>query len=204
VLESRSALERYRTETGIDGRNGRREVRIGELADTRLLHLGIYPGAMAQITAGISPLLGGPLPDSAVRAAETATPSGGHLIMRIAPDQYWILGGETALDERLRAAVPADAGCVTSLDGARTRLLIEGSAARALLSRLVAIDLDPAIFPVLGFAQTPIHHIAGLLFRASADRYEFFALRTFAASTWEVLVDAAHSFGYDIVFQEKQ
>jgi heterotetrameric sarcosine oxidase gamma subunit len=123
--------------------------------------------------------------------------------MRIAPDQYWVLGGETGLDARLRSAIPADAGSVTSLDQARTRLLIEGTGARALLGRLVAIDLDPTVFPVCGFAQTGIHHVAGLLFRASEDRYEFLAPRTFVASTWEVLLDAAHSCGYEIVFPER-
>ena len=62
------------------------------------------------------------------------------------------------------------------------------------------IDLHPTVFPVGGFAQTGIHHVAGLLLRASEDRYEFFALRTFAAFTWEVLVDAARPFGYQIEF----
>jgi sarcosine oxidase subunit gamma len=143
----------------------------------------------------VLPVLGGPLPDSSVCAAAAAE----HLIMPIAPDQYWVLGGESGLDARLRSAIPDDAGCVTSLDGARTRLFIEGPSARALLGRLVAIDLDPTIFPVRGFAQTGIHHVGGLLLRASEDRYEFFALRTFAASTWEVLLDAAHSFGYETV-----
>jgi sarcosine oxidase subunit gamma len=118
--------------------------------------------------------------------------------MRIAPDQYWVLGGGSELGARLRSAIPADGGCVTSLDGARTRLLIEGPAARALLARLLAIDLDPKVFPLRGFAQTGIHHVAGLLLRSSEDRYELLVPRTFAASTWEVLLDAARSFGYEI------
>jgi heterotetrameric sarcosine oxidase gamma subunit len=227
VLKSRSALEGYidgrqaqpgidgadgrrtqpgldgadgrRTQPGLDGADGRRALRLGEVADARLVHLGVFPGGAARVAAAVLPVLGGPLPDSPVCAAV----AGDHLTMRIAPDQYWVLGGESGLDRRLRAAIPADAGCVTSLDGARTRLLIEGQAARALLGRLVAIDLDPTVFPINGFAQTGIHHVAGLLLRASEDRYEFFALRTFAASTWEVLLDAARSFGYDIVLTEK-
>ena len=100
--------------------------------------------------------------------------------MRTAPDQYWVVGGESGLGARLRSAIPPDAGCVTSLDGARTRLLVEGQAARALLARLVAIDLHPTVFPINGFAQTGIHHVGGLLLRISEDRYEFFALRTFS------------------------
>lgn len=172
-------------------------VRIGEVADTRLLHIGAYPGGAARVAASAYTVLGGALPDSPVRTAV----AGNHLVFRIAPDQYWVLGGGApALEARLRAAIPADAGCVTSLDGARTHLFVEGPRARELLGRLVSIDLHPTVFPVGGFAQTGIHHVAGLLLRANEDRYEFFAQRTFAAFTWEVLVDAARPFGCEIVF----
>jgi heterotetrameric sarcosine oxidase gamma subunit len=194
VLESRSALESYRAQPGADGADGHRALRLGEVAQTRLVHLGVYPGGAARVAEEVLPVLGGRLPDSSVRAVA----AGGHLIMRIAPDQYWVLSGESGLEARLRSAISPDAGSVTSLDCARTRLLIEGPPARALLGRLVAIDLDPTVFPVGGFAQTGIHHVAGLLLRAGDDRYEFFAPRTFAASTWEVLTDAARSFGYEI------
>jgi sarcosine oxidase subunit gamma len=121
--------------------------------------------------------------------------------MRIAPDQYWIVGGARRLDIRLRAAISPENASVTSLEGARARLVIEGSHARALLARLVAVDLHPAVFPVHGFAQTGVHHVGGLLLRVSEERYDFFALRTFAASIWEVLLDAARPFGYEIVHE---
>lgn len=190
MLNSRSALESYRAHPVADSGKGNRAVRLGEVPDSRLLHLGVYPGGAAGVAAGALAVLGGPLPESSVRAAAAAD----HLIMRIAPDQYWVLGGKSGLDARLRSAIPGNAGSVTSLDQARTRLLIEGPAARALLGQLVAIDLDPTVFPLYGFAQTGIHHVAGLLLRTGEDRYEFLALRTYAASTWEVLLDAAHSF----------
>jgi heterotetrameric sarcosine oxidase gamma subunit len=195
VLKSRSALESY--SALVDNVKGSSVVQLGEVTDSRLLHLGVYPGGAAGVAGGALEVLGGPLPESSVCAAAAAD----HLIMRIAPDQYWVLGGKSGLAARLRSAIPGDAGCVTSLDQARTRLLIEGPAARALLGQLVAIDLDPTVFPLYGFAQTGIHHVAGLLFRAGEDRYEFLAPRTYAASTWEVLLDAAHSFDYEIVFQ---
>jgi heterotetrameric sarcosine oxidase gamma subunit len=183
----------------MDGADGRRALRLGEVSDTHLVQLGVYPGGAARVAAAVRPILGEQLPDSSVRA----TVAGPHLIMRTAPDQYWVVGGESGLGARLRSAIPPDAGCVTSLDGARTRLLVEGQAARALLARLVAIDLHPTVFPINGFAQTGIHHVGGLLLRISEDRYEFFALRTYAASTWEVLLDAAHSFGYETILPEK-
>lgn len=198
MLESRSALGSYRTQPGVDGADGHRALLLGEVADTRIVHVGVYRDGATRVAAGVLPVLGGGLPESSVHAAA----AGDHLIMRIAPDQYWVLGGESGLEARLRRAIPADAGCVTSLDGARTRMFVEGEPARALLHRLVAIDLDPSVFPIGGFAQTGIHHVAGLLLRAGEDRYEFLVARTFAASTWEVLLDAARSFGYEIVLPE--
>ncbi len=195
MLESSSALESLRGH-GVEGANGHPAVRLGEVIDTHLLHIGAYPGAAARVAAAASAVLGGSLPDSPVRAAA----AGAHLLFRIAPDQYWVLGGEPALEGQLRTAIPVDAGCVTSLDGARTRLFLEGPGVRDLLGRLVPLDLHPTVFPVGGFAQTGIHHVAGLLLRANEDRYEFFAPRTFAAFTWEVLIDAARPFGYEIVY----
>ncbi|MBV8805441.1 MAG: hypothetical protein JO042_10345, partial [Sinobacteraceae bacterium] len=148
MFKSRSALESFRGQ-GAPGASGRRGVRLGEVNDTRLLYIGVYPGAAPRVAAGASSVLGGPLPDSPVRT----TTAGNHLIFRIAPDQYWVLvGGEPGLEARLRAAIPADAGCITSLDGARTRLFVEGPRARDLLGRLVPIDLHPTVFPLGGFA----------------------------------------------------
>jgi heterotetrameric sarcosine oxidase gamma subunit len=174
-------------------------VRIGEVENARLLHLGVYPGEATRLAAAVLPVLGGPLPDSPVRATVLAD----RLVMRIAPDQYWVLNGESGLEARLRSAIPSDAGCVTSLDQARTRLLIEGPSARTLLGKLVAVEVDPTIFPVGGFAQTGIHHVAALLLRANHDRYELFVPRTFAAFTWEVLVDAATPLGCEVILSER-
>src|SRR5690242_7952498 len=87
VLKSRSALESYRAQTGLDSADGRRAIRLGEVNDTRLLQLGVYPGGMVQVNAGALSILGAPLPDSSVAASAAAD----HLVMRIAPDQYWVL-----------------------------------------------------------------------------------------------------------------
>lgn len=198
MFESRSALESYRAQTAVKGSDGTKALRLGAIAPTPLIQLGVYPGGAARVATALLPILGGGLPDSPVLAAM----AGDQLIMRIAPDQYWLVGGDSGLEARLRSAVPADAGCVTSLDGARTRLTVEGPAARTLFSRLVAIDLHPTVFPLHAFAQTGIHHVGGLLLRVGEDRYEFFALRTYAAFMWEVLIDSAHPFGFDILLPE--
>lgn len=199
MFESRSALESYRAVQPATAADGNPALKVGEVRGTQLIQLGVYPGGAGQVTAAVLPILG-ELPDSSSRAAAC----GDTLILRISPDQYWISGGSSDLEVRLRQAIPATAGCVTSLEGGRTQLFIEGQSARLLLRRLVAVDLDPSQFPIQGFAQTGIHHVGGLLLRAGQDRYEFFALRTFAASTFEVLLDAARPFGFEIVLPESK
>ena len=98
--------------------------------------------------------------------------------------------------------MPADAGSVTSLDGARVRLLIEGATAQRLLGQLLSIDLDRAMFPAGHFAQTGIHHVGGLLHHARTDRYEYLTLRTYAVSVLEIIADAARPFGYQTFNEE--
>jgi sarcosine oxidase subunit gamma len=199
MFESRSALERYRSMQPAAAVDGSPALKVGEVRGTQLIQLGVYPGGAEEVLAAVLPILG-ELPNSSSKATTFADA----LILRISPDQYWISGGPSDFEARLRHAIPPTAGCVTSLEGGRTRLFIEGHAARAVLRRLVAVDLDPPLFPVQGFAQTGIHHVGGLLLRAGQDRYEFFALRTFAASTFEVLLDAARPFGFEIVLPESK
>jgi sarcosine oxidase subunit gamma len=195
MFEVRSALAGVRPASGRDGADGSRRVLLGEMPLGSLLQVGAYPGAAARVAGEVSSVLGGPLPESSAVAAVV----GGHQIFRIAPDQYWIRTPDAGLGARLRTHLALDAGSVTPLDGARTCIVIGGPAARALLGRLVAVDVDPTVFRIGCFAQTPIHHVGGLVHRAGADRYEFLALRSFAADIWEVIADAALFFGYDLV-----
>ncbi len=200
MFESRSALAHVLPAAGggRDGADGRRRLQLGEVAVGSLLQLGFYPGQQpesATSAAAVAGVLGGPLPQSPTQAAT----SGPHTLFRIARDQVLIRTSDAGLAQRLRAALARDVASIAPLDGARTGIALAGPAVRELLARLGAIDLHPAAFAVGHFAQTPIHHVGGLLHRVSVDRYEFLALRTYAQATWEVIEDAARPFGYDLI-----
>ena len=62
----------------------------------------------------------------------------------------------------------------------------------------IPLDLHLDVFREGQFALTGLHHTPVLLLPAP-DRYEIFAMRSFALSVWEWLTDAALEFGYDIV-----
>ncbi|MDE2304589.1 MAG: hypothetical protein KGL34_03460 [Gammaproteobacteria bacterium] len=198
MFDSLSALQDLPMTEGRDGADGRRQLRLGELRGGHLAQLGVFPGGADAVAAATRGALGAAPPLSPNEAAA----HGALRMMRIASDQYWILAPQPDPLRALRSALPADAGSLLCLAGARTRLLIEGTAAARLLERLVPIDLDPGSFPVGRFAQTGLHHVGGLLYHAAPGRYEFFALRTFAACTFEVLADAARPFGYDFTFTD--
>lgn len=195
MFEARSALTQVLPPSGRDGADGRRQVLLGEIALGSFMQLGLYPGQAARVASAVVAVLGEPLPESATQASS----NGPHTVFRIARDQFLMRTPDVDLFQGLRAAVPADAASLTLLDGARTCIGIGGPAARELLGRLVAVDVDPAVFVVGRFAQTPIHHVGGLLYRAAAEHYEFLALRTYAQATWEVIEDAARFFGYDLI-----
>ena len=194
MLESRSALAAVLPASGHDGADGLRRLRLGEASLGSLVQVGVYPGGEGLVERAAHALPTKALPVSTVAAVRVE----GCMAFRIAADQYWIRSLSPSLAVELRALLPEQAASVTPLEGSRTCIRIEGSAARSLLGRLVAIDVDPEHFGIGHFAQVPIHHVGGLLYRAELDCYEFIALRTFAASTFEVIEDAARFYGYDI------
>ncbi len=62
----------------------------------------------------------------------------------------------------------------------------------------MAINLHPTVFHVGQFAQTALHHTGVVVERSGESRYELYALRTFAESIWDWLIDAALPFGYEV------
>ena len=107
----------------------------------------------------------------------------GAIWLRTGPEQVWILNGTVSL--------APETGAVTDLSASRTRFVIDGPDARDILAQGIPLDLDPSHFPVNRFAQTGLHHTPVLLWRRAEQRYELWALRTFATTVLDWLEDAA-------------
>jgi sarcosine oxidase subunit gamma len=178
---------------GRDGADGRRALAIGEVRGWELVQLGVFAGREAEFAAAVAPVLAASLP-----APGAVHSSGRARIYCIARDQYWVVGTDAALAEELWAAVDPAVGTVSSLSHARVRIAIRGPAVRAMLAKLLSIELDPAVFTVGQAHQTALHHTGVLCERSAEDRYELYVLRTYAVSLWECLVDAALVYGYEI------
>jgi sarcosine oxidase subunit gamma len=191
MLERRSALAGVLGRGGHDGADGRRRLRLGEVRGWSLVQVAAHPGTMARVEAVLGAV---PTTPNEVLSA------GGASLFSVAPHQFWIIAPDAAgLESRLREAIPPADGAVTPLSHSRTRLFIEGAPARDVLMKGVPLDFHPDVFRVGHFAQTGLHHTPLLIHRSAADRYELYALRTFALSLWEWLADAALEFGYDVL-----
>ena len=171
-------------------------VRLGEVRGWSLLQVAGFPGGMAPVETAITAVCGMPVP----ARIGTAGRAGGLMLLRTGPDQIWIVapGDTMAAESALQGALPPTSGVLVSLSHSRTRLFIEGPRARDVLAKGIPVDLHPDVFGIDRFALTGVDHTPILLHRAAADRYEIFAMRTFALTVWDWMSDAALEFGYEV------
>jgi sarcosine oxidase subunit gamma len=195
MLERRSALEKDLQQSGRDGAKGDRALQIGEVRGWSLVQAAGFPTETSAFEAALGSVVGVNLP---VKLGE-AIAAQDRTVMRVGPEHFWIVGPENdALAERLSQAMVPAVGSILPLSHSRTRIFIEGPAAREILAKGIPLDFDPGVFKVGQFALTGLHHTPVLVHRIAADRYEIYAMRTFAHSIWEWLTDAARPIGYEV------
>ena len=196
MLERRSALSDALVKGGRDGSSDGRRLSLGEVRGWSLVQVAAFASSLTELEAAVGAALGiAGLPGEIGKDME----AGDRRILKTGPEQFWILGpANDSLAARLQESVPAAMGAVTPLSHSRTRIFIEGEAAREVLAKGIPLDFHPAIFRIGQFALTGLHHTPVLVHRVSQSRYEIYAMRTFALSVWEWLTDAALPFGYDI------
>jgi sarcosine oxidase subunit gamma len=107
--------------------------------------------------------------------------SEGRSFMRVAPGQVWVVGKE--IETRQCHATPLSSG--------RTRFALEGEKARALLAACAPVDFSRARFATGAYVMTGIHHTPVLIQCTGPESFHIYAMRSFALSVWETLVDAA-------------
>jgi len=171
--------------------------RLGEMRGWSLLQVAGFRGSFGAAERAIATCCGVAVPATIGPVAR----AGGLLIMRTGPEQIWLIGpGDTLAEEpALRSVIVPGIGVLTPLSHSRTRIFIDGPRARNVLAKGIAIDLAADRFAVDHVAMTGLDHTPILLHRAASNRYELWAMRTFALSLWEWLTDAAQEFGADVV-----
>jgi methylglutamate dehydrogenase subunit D len=195
MFERRSALAGVLQVGGRDGADGKRRVRLGERRGWSLVQIAAFAGNLPELERAATSVLGASPPSRIGEAASAA----GRQLWKVGPSQFWIVSA--ASDDpaaALAKAIDPAIGALTVLSHSRSCITVEGEGVRALLAKGIPLDFHPEAFRVGQFAQTGLHHTPILVLRQSEDRYEIFALRSFALSLWEWLADAALPLGYEV------
>ena len=87
--------------------------------------------------------------------------------------------------------------CELNLTNSRTHIRVSGESAVHLLNRHLSIDLREKSFNLNSIASTNFHHCSVTLWK-STKGYELFLPRAFALSLWEIFIESAGQFGYEI------
>jgi sarcosine oxidase subunit gamma len=154
---------------------------LGEVRNFTLTQVAGFGGFETDVAA-----IAGALP----QASDQAIESNGRTIFRTGPQGFWFIGPE---NDALGAKLGGKA-IITPLTSSRSRISIEGRAARDMLRKGIPIDLHESVFTPGKFAMTGVHHTPVLLHCTDAQRFELYAMRTFAMNVWEWLEDAALEF----------
>ncbi len=107
--------------------------------------------------------------------------SEGRTFFRINSAQIWVIGKE--LETRHSS--------ITNLSSSRCRIALFGEKARAVLQVCAAVDFSRASFATGAYVMTGIHHTPVLVHCTGPESFHIYAMRSFALSVWEWLIDAA-------------
>ena len=112
-------------------------------------------------------------------------------ILRTEPLKWWIIGGENI-------EIASDEGAIIDLSHAFTSIQIKGENVKNFLNRHLPLDLRDQSFPINSIATSAIHHVSVKIWR-TGEEYRLFIPRGFALSIWEILLETASQFGYEIL-----
>jgi sarcosine oxidase subunit gamma len=161
-------------------------LRLSTRADLALWQAAAWPETVGAVEAMLAERVGA-VPHGFGRVAAGARGS----VVRIGPLEWWAFDAGPL-------ALPPETGAVLDLSHGWTPVRIEGRDAAALLARIVAVDLRDRAFQVGGFAATGGRRMMLKLWRREAEVWELFAMRSFARTLWETLIEHARPFGVAI------
>ena len=111
-------------------------------------------------------------------------------LWRMEPLKWWLFNKEIEVSEKIAT--------ILDMSHAFTGIEIKGDNSSLFLNRHLPIDLRDRNFPDLSSASTAIHHVSVKLFRISEKEFRLFIPRGFALSIWEILLETASQFGFEI------
>tara|TARA_Y100001949_G_scaffold127583_1_gene109113 strand:- start:8 stop:568 length:561 start_codon:yes stop_codon:yes gene_type:complete len=111
-------------------------------------------------------------------------------LWRMEPFKWWVLEKELNF--------PNELGTSLDMSHSFTCINIFGDNATLLLNRHLPIDLRENKFSLASSASSAIHHVSIKLLKISNNNYYLLIPRGFGLSIWEILLETAKQFGYEI------
>ena len=166
--------------------NNESQLQLSEIKNLQLTQVAAWPESVNTVGSNIARHLnldGYALPNKAIV-------NNSFVMMRIEPLKWWIIGSDVP-------ALSSNDGTSLDLSHSLTHLEISGPSAPLFLNRHLPIDLRENHFPVNSVATSAIHHVSVKLWRSNSG-YNLFIPRGFALSLWEIFLETASQFGYEI------
>ncbi|MER8444017.1 sarcosine oxidase subunit gamma [Mesorhizobium sp. M1066] len=199
----RSPLEKALV-AGVHGARGiEAGVSLTEVRNFDLIQVMARRGKGAELAKAAKARFGVAVPD-APKAVQTSDAT----LIWSGPDQFFVLskGGR----HTMQTLAPALSGPASLSDQshARAMISISGANARAMLAKLLSIDLHAGAFLIGAAAATSMDHTSVTLWRGG-DRPDgqavlnLLVFATFAESLWGTMLDAAAEYGVDVSHSEE-
>ena len=199
-----SALEGHYHKGSFD-QHGKSGIILSDVRSTIINQVAVWPDTLNDIGTKISQSLNleqFPEANKAISSDKVA-------MLRIEPLKWWIISprgidhqdfedSSLSILKSLEKYIDlVEKGNFLDLSHSRTHVRILGQDSTTLLNRHLPIDLRENSFPLNSVASTAFHHCSVTLWR-SVKGYELFLPRAFALSLWEILIESAAQFGYEI------
>jgi len=185
-MAKRSSALESNYPVGINAANNETRLQLSEIKNLQLTQVAAWPDSINKVGSYIAKHL---------NLNEYATPNkaivnNSVVMMRIEPLKWWIIGSGVS-------ALSSDDGTTLDLSHSLTHLEISGPSTSLFLNRHLPLDLREKYFPVNSVASSAIHHVSVKLWRSDSG-YHLFIPRGFALSLWEIFLETASQFGYEI------
>jgi sarcosine oxidase subunit gamma len=178
----------------------RRTVTLRELPFAT--HLSLRAGSPSAVEA-LEGVLGAPLPDrvGAVGSGDRG-PGRPVDVIWLGPDEWLaVLGDEAVIGESgpqlvaaLSAAIEGQRGQVVDVSANRATLELSGPRARAVLDKVIQLDLHPREFPVGRAVSTLLESVQVILWRTTEDTWLVMPRASFTEFVTRWLLDGMREF----------
>jgi heterotetrameric sarcosine oxidase gamma subunit len=171
------------------------QLRAGTLPG--LLQIATWPSGVAPLRAALASALG--LAELPQRCGLVLPTSAGMLLCT-GPEEYQLLvdASGTGRAGELRQHISADVGSVVDLGHARCCIRIDGTNGGDVMSKLFALDLREASWPVGELRLTGHHHVPCVAIRRAVDGFDLLVFSTYAFDQLATVLDAALEYGVSL------